>query len=175
MDQAKNARWKIDESPFCCLGWQWKPYQYFQPWCELPDEITELYCHAIAETMPWYKPMGPVTTPDTAIINWFPPGSSLGMHQDKSEAPAVIDAGSPIVTISLGHSAVFRLGNCWDRGKPYQDIELSSGDLLVMGGINRLAFHGVIKVLTGTGSPKLQMRESGRLSTTIRQSQEVTR
>lgn len=110
-----------------------------------------------------------MTTPDTAIINWFPLGSDLGMHQDKSEDPKVITGGSPIVTLSLGATATFRLGTPWSKNK-VADIQLQTGDLLVMAGQNRLAYHGIINIHPGTTPPLFEMKESGRISITIRQS-----
>ncbi len=55
------------------------------------------------------------------------------MHQDRSEWALVRNAGSPIISISLGDTCLFRFGNNQTKGAPYQDIELRSGDLFVFG------------------------------------------
>ena len=85
----------------------------------------------------------------------------LGMHQDKDERSA-----APVVSISLGDTCVFRFGNTINRGKPYTDVELMSGDLFVFGGASRFAFHGVPKVYPGTSDPALGL--TGRLNITTR-------
>lgn len=91
------------------------------------------------------------------------------MHQDKSESAVVRNAGSPIISISLGDSYLFRFGNTESRTGEYQDIELKTGDLFVFGGAARMAFHGVMKIYPETSPPSLGMR-AGRLNITIRES-----
>ena len=83
------------------------------------------------------------------------------MHQDKEERSA-----APVVSLSLDDTCVFRFGNTENRGKPYADVELVSGDLFVFGGASRFAFHGVLKVYPGTANPALGL--SGRLNITTR-------
>ena len=90
------------------------------------------------------------------------------MHQDKSESQVVRNAGSPLISISLGDSCVFRFGNVESKSGEYQDIELKSGDLFVFGSASRMAFHGVMKVYSGTAPPELAMKH-GRLNITIRE------
>lgn len=152
--------------PIACLGYRWKPYTYFDPLVSLPGELTLLAIQALIDAeMTEFLPY----SPQTAIVNYFPHGSSLGMHQDNSEDPAVIERGSPIVTISLGDTATFRLGNCEHKGLPWQNLELRSGDLLVMGGFNRLAYHGVMEIEPNTAPKGLQMKQAGRISMTLRE------
>ena len=79
----------------------------------------------------------------------------------------MIRAGSPVVTISLGDSCVFRFGNDERPSRPYQDVRLASGDLFVFGGPSRLSYHGVPKVFVGTAPPDLGLH--GRVSVTLRQ------
>jgi DNA oxidative demethylase len=163
-----------DGSPFgvrsVCLGWHWYPYRYsrtcddhdgapVKPFPELLRRLGDGACTATG-----YPP----ASFDAAIVNHYAPGTRMGLHQDKAEGDHVLAAGSPVITISLGDSCVFRLGNTLDRGHPYHDIVLASGDLLVFGGPARMAFHGVPRVHAGSGPPALGLR--GRLSVTIRQS-----
>ncbi|GAA3392244.1 hypothetical protein GCM10017752_28350 [Streptomyces roseoviridis] len=100
--------------------------------------------------------------PDTALVNFYGDGARMGMHQDKEER-----SGAPVVSLSLGDTCVFRLGNTEDRGRPYTDVELVSGDLFVFGGPSRFAYHGVPKVYAGTAAPGLGL--AGRLNITLRE------
>ena len=153
-----------------CLGWHWYPYRYsrtcddgdgapVKPFPPLLDRLGAAACDAAG--------VRPVPY-DAAIINYYAPDARLGLHQDKIEGPAVIAAGSPVVTISLGDTCDFRLGNVHQPPRPYQDLQLASGDLLVFGGPARLAYHGVPKIYPGTGPSALAL--AGRLSVTLRQS-----
>ena len=101
--------------------------------------------------------------PDSALVNFYDDAAHMGMHQDRDEFSA-----APIVSLSLGDTCVFRLGNTETRTAPYQDVELRSGDLFVFGGPSRYAFHGVPKVLPGTGGRRLGLRQGGRLNITLR-------
>ena len=85
------------------------------------------------------------------------------MHADRDErSPA------PVVSVSLGDSCVFRFGTPAGRGRPWTDVILESGDLFVFGGPSRRAFHGVPKVLAGTGDPGIGV-DQGRFNVTLRQ------
>ena len=101
--------------------------------------------------------------PDAAIVNLYAPGARLGLHQDGEEP-----SDAPVVTISLGDTCVFRLAGVDRRTSPFVDVELRSGDLLVFGGANRRIYHGVPKVLDGTGPQGLGL-PPGRLSITVRE------
>ncbi|WP_327235002.1 alpha-ketoglutarate-dependent dioxygenase AlkB [Streptomyces sp. NBC_01317] len=153
-----------------CLGWHWQPYRYtrtagdvngarvaaFPPW------LVEWGRAAVAEA--YGDPAGAAAyTPDTALINFYDGDATMGMHQDKDEKSL-----APVVSLSIGDSCVFRLGNTENRGRPYRDVELSSGDLFVFGGASRLAYHGVPKVRPGTGDPATGMA-GGRLNITLRE------
>jgi alkylated DNA repair protein (DNA oxidative demethylase) len=84
------------------------------------------------------------------------------MHADRDERDP-----SPVVSFSLGDTGVFRFGSVIDRGRPWVDVPLESGDLFVFGGPARLAFHGVPKVLAGTSDPATGVG-GGRLNITVR-------
>ncbi len=73
-----------------------------------------------------------------------------------------------MVTISLGDTCVFRMAGTDRRTAPFTDVHLASGDLLVFGGTNRRIYHGVPKVLDGTGPDWLDL-PPGRLSITVRE------
>jgi alkylated DNA repair protein (DNA oxidative demethylase) len=101
--------------------------------------------------------------PDAAIVNLYPTGARLGLHQDGEEPSA-----APVVTISLGDTCTFRLAGTDRRTGPFTDVELRSGDLLVFGRENRRIFHGVPKVAPGTAPDDLGL-PAGRLSITVRE------
>jgi DNA oxidative demethylase len=144
-----------------CLGWHWQPYRYTRI-CEDTDQsqvkpfpawLGDLGRRAVADACG-------LTTydPDVALINWYSPTAKMGLHQDKDER-----SRAPVVSISIGDPCVFRFGNNDNRGRPWTDIELRSGDLFVFGGERRMAFHGVTKLLPGPygGRWNVTLRESG--------------
>ena len=153
-----------------CLGWHWYPYAYTRtaddtdgaPVKPLPVSVDTLARRAIADV---YAD-GPEVArfePDAAIVNLYPPGARLGLHQDGEEP-----SDAPVVTISLGDTCTFRLAGIDRRTGPFVDIEMRSGDLLVFGRENRRIFHGVPKVFTGTAPDGLGL-PAGRLSITVRE------
>jgi DNA oxidative demethylase len=152
-----------------CLGWHWYPYRYSRtcddgdgaPVKEFPPLLARLGADACAAA--GFQPV----PYDAAIVNLYEPGAKLGLHQDKIEGAEVVASGSPVVTISLGDSCIFRFGNTERPSRPYEDIHLSSGDLFVFGGPSRLAYHGVPKIYGGSGDPGLGI--DGRISVTLRQ------
>jgi DNA oxidative demethylase len=84
-------------------------------------------------------------TPDACLINYYQAKAAMGQHQDRDEA----DLTQPIVSVSLGDSAVFLLGGA-SRKAPTQKISLNHGDVLVLSGAARRAFHGVRAPSAGT-------------------------
>ncbi|HKA19887.1 MAG TPA: alpha-ketoglutarate-dependent dioxygenase AlkB [Blastocatellia bacterium] len=104
--------------------------------------------------------------PDICLINLYPPTGRLGLHQDKDERPETIEAGIPVVSISLGDSAKFMIGGL-KRKDLLKRFVLKSGDALAMGGPSRLRYHGVSGLLGGTAPPELCFE--GRLNLTFRQ------
>jgi len=71
----------------------------------------------------------------------------MGLHQDRDEA----EFSEPVVSISLGDDAMFRIGNT-TRGGSTQSIWLKSGDVVVMGGDARLVYHGIDKTRPGSST-----------------------
>jgi alkylated DNA repair protein (DNA oxidative demethylase) len=101
--------------------------------------------------------------PDAAIVNLYPVGARLGLHQDGEEP-----SDAPVVTISVGDTCTFRFAGVDRRTAPFTDIELHSGDLLILGRANRRIFHGVPRVASGTAPDGLGL-PPGRLSITVRE------
>jgi len=100
--------------------------------------------------------------PDCCLINFYGAGAKMGMHRDADEGEEGFAA--PVVSISLGDPAVFRIGGL-ERGGETRSVTLESGDVMVMGGPARLAYHGVDRVLFG-GSTLLP--GGGRINVTLR-------
>lgn len=113
-----------------------------------------------AELSPW---SGGSFRAETALVNYYPPGASMGMHVDANE-----ESEAPVVSLSIGDEAVFRMGNVHGRTKPWSDVTLMSGDLVVFGGPARRAYHGVPAVRDGTAPAGCGLHE-GRINITIRQ------
>lgn len=108
----------------------------------------------------WDVVSGTDRAPDCCLVNFYRAGAKMGMHQDRDEA----SFDYPVVSISLGDDARFRVGNT-TRGGKTESIMLRSGDVAVMGGDARLAYHGVDRIDFGT-SPLL--KDGGRLNLTLR-------
>ncbi len=59
--------------------------------------------------------------PDICIVNWYRAGSRMGLHQDKDESPESIARGAPVVSVSLGDTAIFKFGGL-KRKDPVETI-----------------------------------------------------
>lgn len=152
-----------------CLGWHWIPYRYSRiaedvdgaPVTPFPDQLADLGRRAVAAA---YRDPARAAAydPDAALVNYYDDAARMGLHQDKDER-----SDAPVVSLSLGDTCVFRFGNTRTRGRPYTDVELRSGDLFVFGGPSRFAYHGVPRILPGTGDPAIGLGR-GRLNITLR-------
>ena len=78
------------------------------------------------------------------LINRYEPGARLSLHQDRNER----DLSAPVVSVSLGLPALFLFGGL-QRELPTQRVGLFHGDVVVWGGAQRLAFHGVQPLADG--------------------------
>jgi alkylated DNA repair protein (DNA oxidative demethylase) len=68
------------------------------------------------------------------------------------------------VSVSLGDDGLFRMGGP-ARTDPTSSLWLASGDVVVMGGPARLAFHGVDRIRFGSST---LLPQGGRLNLTLR-------
>ncbi|XP_039249443.2 nucleic acid dioxygenase ALKBH1-like [Styela clava] len=84
-------------------------------------------------------------TPEAAIINYYHVGSTLSPHKDISEADLTI----PLFSISLGLDAIFLIGGEEKDIKPIP-LLLRSGDVLIMSGKARTAYHAVPRIMPST-------------------------
>jgi DNA oxidative demethylase len=120
------------------------------PWPPIPPSVLAV----------WRAVSGWPEEPDCCLVNWYGEGARMGLHQDRDEGR--FDA--PVVSVSLGDPARFRIGGTTRKG-PTRSLILRSGDVAVMGGPARLAFHGVDRLLFGEGS---LLPEGGRINLTLR-------
>jgi alkylated DNA repair protein (DNA oxidative demethylase) len=121
-----------------------------RPWPALPATWRDMACRAAAEA--GFAGFDP----DVCLVNRYAPGARMGLHRDSDEA----DHEHPIVSLSLGASAVFLWGGL-RRRDPVQRLGLHDGEWLVWGGAMRLAYHGVAPLRPADG-------RSERLNLTFR-------
>jgi alkylated DNA repair protein (DNA oxidative demethylase) len=120
------------------------------PWPAFPDIVLQA----------WRDLSGYPHPPQACLINHYQPAARMGLHQDRDEA----DFAAPVLSLSLGDTALFRIGGT-GRKDPTRSFRLASGDALVLGGDSRLAFHGVDRILPGTST---LLPEGGRFNLTLR-------
>ena len=152
-----------------CLGWHWIPYRYSatrddqdgSPVTPFPAWLAALGADAVTEA--YDAEAGRAYRPDVALVNFYRGDARLGMHVDREER-----ALDPVVSLSLGAACVFRVGNTENRGRPWTDVVLESGDLMVFGRENRLVHHGVPRVLPEVPAPPIGTAEDERINLTLR-------
>ena len=153
-----------------CLGRHWNAMTYAYearrsdydglPVPPVPPDLATIAIDAAARA-------GFTMRPDLCIVNFYDQDSRMGVHQDKDEPRETIEAGVPIVSVSVGDAARFVVGGL-SRREPMSPLMLSSGDVVVMGGPSRLRFHGVTRILPGTAP---EGTGPGRFNLTFRQYQ----
>lgn len=121
-----------------------------KPWPPMPAILLDLW-RRFAPTAPG---------PDACLANLYREGAKMGLHQDRDEA----DFSAPVLSLSLGDTAVFRVGGT-TRGGPTTSLKLKSGDVCLLAGPARLAFHGIDRVLEGSSTV---IPGGGRLNLTLR-------
>jgi alkylated DNA repair protein (DNA oxidative demethylase) len=119
-------------------------------WPPIPARVLDL----------WHRVTGLARQPDCCLINFYGEGARMGMHQDRDEG----DFSFPVLSVSLGDDALFRMGGV-DRPAPTQSVWLHSGDVVVMGGEARLAWHGIDRVRHGSST---LLPRGGRINLTLR-------
>ncbi len=127
-----------------------------ESWPPIPVSLLELWDELAAYPAP----------PQACLINHYPPGARMGLHQDRDEV-----ADAPVVSVSLGDRARFRVGGTTRRG-PTRAVTLNSGDVVVLEGATRLAYHGIDRIWPVTSDllerwPDL-FPGGGRLNLTLR-------
>ncbi|MEO1748584.1 MAG: alpha-ketoglutarate-dependent dioxygenase AlkB, partial [Pseudomonadota bacterium] len=142
------------------LGWvtdKEKGYRYQplhpvtdKPWPPMPKSLLSL----------WDAQAAYAHQPEACLINHYEPTAKMGLHQDRDEQ----DFDAPVLSVSLGDTCLFRVGENTRSGST-KSIKLQSGDVLVMGGEGRLAFHGVDRIYPDTST---LLKKPGRINLTLR-------
>lgn len=142
------------------LGWvtdKERGYRY-QPthpvtgerWPPIPKTLLDLWREVADHPHP----------PQACLVNFYSEAAKMGLHQDRDES----DFSAPVVSVSLGDDCLFRVGGT-NRSDPTHSFRLRSGDVVVLGGAGRLAFHGVDRVYPGTST---LLKNGGRINLTLR-------
>ena len=121
-----------------------------RPWPPIPPGLLELWDELAAFPAP----------PEACLVNFYDAGARLGLHRDEDEA----EFAAPVVSVSLGDSCAFRVGGL-KRDDPTRTFRLSSGDIVVLGGAARLAYHGVARIFPATST---LLAGGGRINLTLR-------
>lgn len=121
-----------------------------RPWPAIPESLLALW----TETTGYDRP------PEACLVNFYGTDAKMGLHQDRDEA----DFAAPLLSVSLGDTARFRLGGT-ERTDRTRSFPLESGDVLTLSGPARLAFHGIDRILPGTST---LLAGGGRINLTLR-------
>jgi len=148
----------VEESNLGPLGWvsDKNGYRYQathpvtgNPWPAIPQTLLALW-----------REIAAAPDPQCCLVNLYRDEARMGLHQDKDEK--AIEA--PVVSVSLGDEALFRIGGTTRRG-PTASVTLSSGDVVMFGGPARLAYHGIDRIRPGSSS---LVPGGGRINLTLR-------
>jgi len=148
MTNAGPLGWVSDRS-----GYRYQPAHPVtgDPWPPIPARILGIW-EALSD---WPAP------PECCLVNYYEqPRARMGLHRDEDEE----EMAAPVVSVSLGDTAVFRIGGQTRKG-PTRSVRLASGDVVVLGGEARTAYHGVDRVLAGSST---LLDGGGRLNLTLR-------
>ncbi|MGO4836120.1 alpha-ketoglutarate-dependent dioxygenase AlkB, partial [Rhizobiaceae sp. 2RAB30] len=142
------------------LGWvtdQDRGYRYQalhpvtgQPWPPIPGSLLRI----------WEAVSGYPHPPEACLVNFYGEEAKMGLHQDRDET----EFAAPVVSISLGDTCLFRVGQTRRDGRT-TSFQLRSGDVVVLGGEGRLAFHGVDRIYPSTST---LLKNGGRINLTLR-------
>lgn len=121
-----------------------------EPWPPIPEALLQLWREVSAYPHP----------PEACLVNVYSADARMGLHQDRDEQ----DFAAPVVSVSLGDDCLFRVGQDRREGGT-KSFRLKSGDVVVLGGEGRLAFHGVDRIYPATSA---LLKNGGRINLTLR-------
>ncbi|KFC75582.1 Alkylated DNA repair protein alkB [Bosea sp. LC85] len=120
------------------------------PWPPMPAVLQDA----------WRALAGYPHPPEACLVNFYEASAKMGLHQDRDE----LEFDAPVLSLSLGDTAVFRIGST-ERGGKTHSLKLASGDALLFGGEARLAYHGIDRILAGSSA---LLPQGGRINLTLR-------
>ena len=125
------------------------------PWPAMPASFIKI----------WRQLSSYEDDPQAGLINYYNETAKMGLHQDKDEQ----NFAAPVISVSLGHSAKFRLGGLKRRDKT-RAIEVHSGDVIVMSGKARLRYHGIDRIFKNSSNLLSEHTDlpPGRINITLR-------
>jgi alkylated DNA repair protein (DNA oxidative demethylase) len=121
-----------------------------KPWPPIPQRLLDL----------WDAVSGWAAPPQACLVNFYAQDARMGLHQDRDEQ----DLAAPVVSVSLGDACLFRVGGT-RRDDRTLSFRLKSGDVVILGGEGRLAFHGVDRIYPATSA---LLKNGGRINLTLR-------
>ncbi len=121
-----------------------------RPWPPMPASLLNLW-----DTLADYE-----RPPEACLVNFYDDTAKMGLHQDSDEA----DFAAPVLSVSLGDTCLFRVGGT-ERTDKAVSLKLKSGDIVLLAGKSRLAFHGVTRTYPGTST---LLKNGGRINLTLR-------
>lgn len=121
-----------------------------EPWPAMPERLIAL----------WRDIAGYPHPAEACLVNFYAGEAKMGLHQDRDEE----ELSAPVLSVSLGDACLFRVGGT-KRGDPTVSFRLDSGDVVLIGGNSRLAFHGVDRIHPGTSD---LLKQGGRINLTLR-------
>ena len=139
--------WLSDEA-----GYRYQPThpETGRAWPDMPARLVEIWRRLAPDAPP----------PEACLINLYDASARMGLHQDRDEQ----ELAAPVVSLSLGDTALFRLGGR-ERGERTRSLSLQSGDAIAFGGPARLAFHGIDRITAGSST---LLPSGGRINLTLR-------
>lgn len=121
-----------------------------EPWPDMPQSLLTLWENFSNYSKP----------PQACLVNFYEASAKMGLHQDRDEE----DFDAPVLSISLGDTCLFRIGG-ENRKDPTKSFKLQSGDVMLLTGKSRMAFHGVDRIYPGTST---LLKQDGRINLTLR-------
>ena len=148
MTNCGSLGWVTDKE----RGYRYQPVHPVtgKPWPPIPETLLKL----------WSEVANYPHAPEACLVNFYTDAAKMGLHQDRDEA----DLAAPVVSVSLGDACLFRVGGA-KRADRTVSFRLESGDVVVLGGEGRLAFHGVDRIYPTTSA---LLKNGGRINLTLR-------
>jgi DNA oxidative demethylase len=120
------------------------------PWPDMPEIMVRLWkdlAHYPHEAQ-------------ACLVNFYSSDAKMGLHQDRDES----EFDAPVLSVSLGDACLFRVGGLKREDKTVA-FRLESGDVVLLEGPGRLAFHGVDRIYPESSA---LLKHGGRINLTMR-------